>query len=62
MPPTAPARPGAGVQGAISFRLAGLGNRFVELFGRKLSPRTFASEMTRLIAEAVKLKAVAVFG
>ena len=42
--------------------LAGLGNRFVELFGRKLSRRTFAAETARLIAAAVRVRAVAVLG
>ena len=42
--------------------LTGLGNRFVELFGRKLSRRTFAVETARLIAMAVRVRAVAVLG
>jgi hypothetical protein len=42
--------------------LVGLGNRFVELFSRRLSRRTFAVETARLIAEAVRLRAVVVLG
>ena len=42
--------------------LAGLGNRFVELFGRKLSRRSFAAETARLIAAAVRIRAVAILG
>jgi len=42
--------------------LAGLGNRFVELFGRKLSRRSFAAETARLIVAAVRVRAVAILG
>ena len=42
--------------------LAGLGNRFVELLGRKLSRRSFAAETARLIAQAVRVRAVALLG
>ena len=42
--------------------LAGLGNRFVELLGRRLSRRTFAAETARLIAGAVRVRAVAILG
>jgi chromosome segregation ATPase len=41
---------------------AGLGNRFIELFGRGLSKQQFAAEMTRLVAEAVRVRAVALLG
>ncbi len=42
--------------------LAGLGNRFVELLGRRLSRRSFAAETARLIAAAVRVRAVAILG
>ena len=60
----APARPASGhtAQVAGTVRLAGLGNRFIELFSRKLSRQDFAAEMARLIAEATRVKAVAVLG
>jgi len=42
--------------------LAGLGNRFVGLLGRKWSRRAFAAEMAKLLAEAARTKAAAVLG
>ncbi|MGH3056033.1 MAG: hypothetical protein ACRDL7_13750, partial [Gaiellaceae bacterium] len=39
-----------------------MGNRFVELLGRRLSRRSFATETARLIAAAVRVRAVAVLG
>ncbi len=42
--------------------LAGLGNRFVELFARKQSRRSLAAETARLIGLAVGVRAVAVLG
>ena len=49
-------------QAAAPAGLAGLGNRFVELFGRKLSRRSFAAETARLIVAAVRIRAVAILG
>lgn len=42
--------------------LAGLGNRFVELLGQNLSRADFAGAMAGLVAEAMRVKAVAVLG
>jgi hypothetical protein len=47
---------------ATAVQLAGLGNRFVGLLGRKWSRRAFAAEMAKLLAEAVRAKAAAVLG
>lgn len=60
----APARPTSGdaTQAPETVRLAGLGNRFVELFGRKLTRQDFAGEIARLIAAATGVKAVAILG
>jgi chromosome segregation ATPase len=60
----APARPTGGdtTQAPETVRLAGLGNRFVELFGRKLTRQDFAGEIARLIAAATRVKAVAILG
>ncbi len=59
--PTNPSAEATGTPGsAAGSILAGLGNRFVELFGRGLSKQEFAAEMARLIAEAVRVRAVAV--
>jgi hypothetical protein len=43
-------------------QLAGLGNRFLGLLGRKWSRRAFAAEMTKLLAAAAGAKAAAVLG
>ncbi len=40
--------------------LTGLGNRFIEVLGRRLPRRHFAAEMARLISEALRCRAVAV--
>ena len=42
--------------------LAGLGNRFIGLLGRKWSRRAFAAEMAKLLADAARAKATAVLG
>ena len=43
-------------------RLAGLGNRLLELYARRLPRAEFAGEITRLLAEALRVKAVAILG
>ena len=40
--------------------LTGLGNRFIEVLGRRLPRRHFAAEMARLMSEALRCRAVAV--
>src|SRR6185295_8251550 len=61
MSPAAPAQALAGGGSARPpARLDGLGNRFVELLGRKLARDGFAEEVARLVAEAVRAKAAAV--
>src|ERR1700687_3610012 len=62
MVPGAPVRALDRVQAVTSGRLAGLANRFVELFTRKLSRVDFAAEVARLIADVTKAKAVVVLG
>src|SRR5579862_1179214 len=47
---------------AEAVRLAGLGNRFVELFARKLSRQDLAAEIARLIATATRAKGAAILG
>jgi hypothetical protein len=47
---------------ATAVQLAGLGNRFVALLGRKWSRRAFAAEMAKLLVETARLKAAAVLG
>lgn len=42
--------------------LAGLGNRFVSLFARRLPRLDFASEVARLLRDLLRLQAVAVLG
>lgn len=49
-------------QSSGTTRLSGLGNRFVELFGRQLSRQAFAEEMASLITDAVRLKAAVILG
>ena len=56
------ARRSENIQATAPAGLTGLGNRFVELFGRKLSRRSFAVETARLIAESVRIRAVAILG
>src|SRR5207245_3746106 len=51
-----------GAQAASAARLAGLGNRFVELLGRGLDRQQFAAQLAALIMEAVRLRAIAVMG
>lgn len=60
----APARSTSGdtAPAAEAVRLAGLGNRFVELFARKLSREDLAAEIARLIAAATRVKAAAILG
>lgn len=55
-------RDGEPSSGATAVQLAGLGNRFVGLLGRKWSRRAFAAEMAKLLAEAAQAKAAAVLG
>jgi hypothetical protein len=47
---------------ATAVQLAGLGNRFVALLGRKWSRRAFAAEMAKLLVETARTKAAAVLG
>jgi chromosome segregation ATPase len=58
--PSAPARVAENARPATPVRLAGLGNRFVELLGRRLSREDFAAEVAALLSEAVRVRAVAV--
>ena len=57
-----PARRPAAEAAPAAVRLAGLGNRFVELFARKLSRQDLAAEIARLIAAATRARAAAILG
>jgi hypothetical protein len=55
-------RDGGSSSAATAVQLAGLGNRFVGLLGRKWSRRAFAAEMAKLLVETARTKAAAVLG
>ncbi len=45
-----------------TLEMAGLGNRFLSLLGRKWSRRAFAVEMAKLVAQATRAKATVILG
>jgi DNA-binding response OmpR family regulator len=56
------ARAGNSPEPTATVELVGLGNRFIGLLGRKWSRRSFATEMAKLLVDAMKTKAAAVLG
>ena len=56
---TVPAESIEGPRTADTTQLAGLANRFLELFARRVPRQEFAAEVVRLVAEAVRVRVVA---